>query len=518
MRRLHGPAALLVLTCAFAASTVPALAHAVLEQADPAAGARVDRAPAQITLTFDEPVETSLGSLRVFDGSGALIAGTGAVTHPGGDASRIAVHVPSLPRGRYVVVWRVVSVDTHIVSGAYAFGLGVPAGAPPPLERDPVGAVATPIIHGLLLASTLLAIGLPIGALALGVAETPAGIMEFGAWLIVALAAFADIALRAAINGGTLAASFDTRAGLMRTTTMISAIAGVIALAGRRRRWLMLAAAGVGLVLSLSLAGHAADGGIPALGVAADALHLVGAAAWIGVLAIGATLGPAIALRRISPFAVAAVATIVLTGIVQTLRNVGSWAWLFASAYGRAIDLKILLMTGAIAIAWTARRSLARGTFTIRRRLAAELALLALVVGVTAVLVDLPLPREAAAADASRAATAAPTPLTLHVRDIDVAVGATPAGPQRWTMHVAGTGPGGVARSLDEVDVSVTESTRHAGPFTIPMTRDPAGAYDGTIDVPFDGRWSAFVSARSGDFDEAHATMQLSPNHEETTP
>jgi hypothetical protein len=50
------------------------------------------------------------------------------------------------------------------------------------------------------------------------------------------------------------------------------------------------------------------------------------------------------------------------------------------------------------------------------------------------------------------------------------------------------------------------------------MTRDPAGAYDGTIDVPFDGRWSAFVSARSGDFDEAHATMQLSPNHEETTP
>ena len=37
------------------------------------------------------------------------------------DASAIEMSLPPLPPGRYHVSWRVVSVDTHVTEGAYAF-------------------------------------------------------------------------------------------------------------------------------------------------------------------------------------------------------------------------------------------------------------------------------------------------------------------------------------------------------------------------------------------------------------
>ena len=54
----------LVIVGAWAA---PAFAHAVLEGTDPGSGATVQRSPKDITLTFNEPVEASLGAIRVFD-------------------------------------------------------------------------------------------------------------------------------------------------------------------------------------------------------------------------------------------------------------------------------------------------------------------------------------------------------------------------------------------------------------------------------------------------------------------
>jgi copper transport protein len=504
----------LLLAAGLVALAVPADAHAVLEAANPAAGARLDRAPDAVTLTFDEPVETALGSVRVLDGAGALIAGSGPIVHPHGDGRIVAVHVPSLVRGRYVVVWRVVSVDSHVVGGAYAFGVGVPAGDPPPLERDPGASILAAIVHGALLGAALLAIGLPIGAFAFVVGARGAGFVEFAAWLVVIAAAFTDIALRAEINGGTIAASFATHVGLLRTGTMMIALVGVSGLISRQRNRFVLAPACVALALSLSLAGHAADGAVPAIGVVADMLHLLAAAAWIGVLAVGITLGPSAVLDRISPVAMIAVATIVLTGVLQVVRNVGSWPALLDSPYGRAIDLKIALLIVALALAWSARRSLARGVFELRRRLAIELTILAAVVAVTAVLVDLPLPREASAAAATGSTS---TAVTLHLGALDAHVALVPIDSHHVMIHAIGTDADGAVRPLDGVDASVTDVPRHAGPFAVPMTRDSAGAYSGTATLPFAGRWRAFVSARSGDFDEAHATIAL-PTPPEDSP
>jgi copper transport protein len=490
-------AGLAALACAFAALTVPASAHAVLEASDPPAGAQLAHPPARITLTFDEDVETSLGALRVFDASGAQIAGTGPIVHPNGDGTRVSITTPPLLRGRYVVVWQVISADSHVVGGGYAFGVGVPAGDPPPLERDPGGAILTTIVHVALIAGVLLAIGMPAGGLALGLAGESAGFIEFAAWFVVMVAAFADIALRAEINGGTLAASFATRVGVLRTITILLAIAGAVSLAGRRRNLAVLVPAGVLVAFSLSLAGHPAAGALPALGVAADALHLIAAAVWIGLIVAGIRAGPSAVVQRISPVATIAVGT----GFVQSVRNVGAWQPLFDTAYGNAIDLKVALLLAALAVAWSARRAIARGRFDLRLRLGCEAGIIAAVAVVTGVLVDLPLPREISAPVATASAT-------MRVADADARITATPVDRTHWTLRIAAT-EDGRPFALSGVDASVSEATRHAGPFPVAFTRDPSGAFSGTVALPFAGAWSAFVSARHGDFDENHLTLHL---------
>ena len=102
-------------------SADPALAHSTLVTSEPAAGAYVDVAPADVRLAFDE----------------ALIPGVGAVTVTGpdgiprqhgpalidGDSVTQALDRLAVP-GRYRVSYRLVSADdSHPVVGALPFAL-----------------------------------------------------------------------------------------------------------------------------------------------------------------------------------------------------------------------------------------------------------------------------------------------------------------------------------------------------------------------------------------------------------
>ncbi|HEY4608633.1 MAG TPA: copper resistance CopC family protein, partial [Ilumatobacteraceae bacterium] len=100
-----------------------AFAHAELLTSDPQPGAVLDTAPANVTLSFNEAVEISLGAIRVFDGAGNSID-VSAARHPGGDQSTVQIDLPKLANGSYVVDWRVVSSDSHPVHAAYTFQVG----------------------------------------------------------------------------------------------------------------------------------------------------------------------------------------------------------------------------------------------------------------------------------------------------------------------------------------------------------------------------------------------------------
>ncbi|MGH3123597.1 MAG: copper resistance CopC family protein [Streptosporangiaceae bacterium] len=81
----------------------------------------------QVRLTFDEPVGLIAADEQVISATGVR-ADTGRVRLAEGGTTIVLPLRPNLPRGTYSATWRVVSADTHMVSGSITFGLGVQPG------------------------------------------------------------------------------------------------------------------------------------------------------------------------------------------------------------------------------------------------------------------------------------------------------------------------------------------------------------------------------------------------------
>ena len=106
-------------------TAIPAFAHAVLLSTSPVDGTiyPVASPPGSVSMHFGENVGVKLGAVRVYDEHGKLVD-TGAPGHPSGDGSTVEATLPHLGAGTYVVTWRVISADTHPVSGAFTFSVG----------------------------------------------------------------------------------------------------------------------------------------------------------------------------------------------------------------------------------------------------------------------------------------------------------------------------------------------------------------------------------------------------------
>ena len=137
--------------------------------------------------------------------------------------------------------------------------------------------------------------------------------------------------------------------------------------------WLALAAA-LGLTAASAWTGHAAStpGELGNLHLAADALHLVAAASWVGGLVPLALLLAAVrrddvaapaslagdAARRFSTLGIVSVATLVGTGVVNSWILVGSFRGLFVTEYGQVLILKLVVFALMLAFAAVNRLSL----------------------------------------------------------------------------------------------------------------------------------------------------------------
>jgi hypothetical protein len=102
---------------ALAAIALPALAHAFLERASPAAGESVRLSPAKIELHFSEALEGSFSSITVTDTAGRDVAAGPSAAN----GSELSLPLKKLKPGRYRVSWHAVSVDTHRTEGKYNF-------------------------------------------------------------------------------------------------------------------------------------------------------------------------------------------------------------------------------------------------------------------------------------------------------------------------------------------------------------------------------------------------------------
>ena len=98
----------------------PVMAHAFLDHARPAVGSTVHESPGEIRLWFTQRLEPVFSKVRVLDKTGKEVnAGDSRVDSA--DPTLIVATVPSLVPGTYRVVWRVVSIDTHVTEGDFTF-------------------------------------------------------------------------------------------------------------------------------------------------------------------------------------------------------------------------------------------------------------------------------------------------------------------------------------------------------------------------------------------------------------
>jgi len=108
-------------------AAAPAYAHAVLVSSDPPEGGSVSSDLAQVTLTFNDPMQNEFAQVTVVDATGTQrqqgspqVAGT-----------QVTQAVSGLTAGGHTVSYRIVSADGHPVTGEIAFTVTAPAETAP---------------------------------------------------------------------------------------------------------------------------------------------------------------------------------------------------------------------------------------------------------------------------------------------------------------------------------------------------------------------------------------------------
>ena len=95
-------------------------AHAFLKDAVPGVGSTVQTSPNEVRIRFTENIEPTFSKIQVFNVSENEVDKRDVHLDPS-DHALLHVSLPRLGAGTYKVVWRVVSVDTHVTNGSFTF-------------------------------------------------------------------------------------------------------------------------------------------------------------------------------------------------------------------------------------------------------------------------------------------------------------------------------------------------------------------------------------------------------------
>ena len=530
-----------------------ASAHAVLLSTDPAEGSVVAARPGRVTLAFGEAVQLPPNAVRVFDPGGIEVDDQRAeLTGANGRTVGIGLR-PGAELGTYTVAWRVISADTHPVSGAFTFSVGHPSATAPASATG--GSPAVGLLYGIARFLGYLGYAAMVGAGAFLLVCWPSGsrsataarVAAFG-WATLVLASSATLVLQGPYGNGTgLAAIFEPGAtattlalplggALVVRMLLLAAAAGYLGQLGRQlpaatprqRRWLtgigaLLAA---GLAATWAISGHAAVGPGAQLALPLDVAHLIAMAIWLGgLLTLAAELrrtpgesahhgALAVAVGRFSTTASVCVAVVAGSGVYQSWRQLGDWAAFLDTAYGRILLAKIIAVGAALAAAGFAHRAARVGDaapLLLRRAVLVEAVVGGVVLALTATLVNAePAREEHANVRDAGAPGAAPAPdyrvLPFHTggRDgdgtLDVHLSPGRGGPN--SIDVTILGAGGALRDVPELDVELSLPARKLGPLRAPVRRQSQGRFQANAQIPFPGAWQVALTVRTSDIDE----------------
>jgi copper transport protein len=300
-----------------------------------------------------------------------------------------------------------------------------------------------------------------------------------------------------------------------------------LALAPRRTLgFLALLALPLGFVTVLpALAGHASTQHPVALVFPVNVLHVLAMSVWVGGLAALLSAVPAAtraleprnrtrllaaSLQRFSPLALISVCVILASGLIQAYVWVRTPAHLLDTAYGRAVLIKFCLLLVLIGLgAFNRRRSVpdlsrlaaagetpGQAGVLLRRALRTEVAVIAVVLGVTAALSSYAPSTQAYNGPVNLSGRVGPAQLEMTVDPARV-------GDNQIHLYLLNPKDGSQFRGAKEVDVSAIMPSKGIGPLQQGAVKAGPGHYiDSAALLGVPGNWHLTVTVRTSAFDQ----------------
>lgn len=479
--------------------------------------------PAQVSIVFGETPDPRLSTITVVNSSGTVVdAGATAVVSGNPVELRVALK-PHLTNGVYTVTWKTVStVDGHLATGSFAFGIGVSAASIPKtaavVGANPPSPLA--IVTRLILFAGLITV---LGALMLGLyafAVPPTALRRVvAAGAVAAMAGTIGVVVAQAISAGVGVADFFAsslgRSLLTRAVPAAVLLVSAVALVRSTRHDRFLAGAAALAALSAMavdvLNSHAAAEGPMLLNEFAQWLHVAAVGVWIGgvvalavLLARRATDRDPHVVRRLSTLAGVGIVVVAITGVFRSVIAIQSWGNLVSTAFGVLVLLKagLLLLLGGLGALnrYGYIPRLPRTLHRIRRAVTTEAVVALGAVTVAAALVNVAPPAEYAAAAAANPANVVATG-SDYATTVKATLTVTPgtAGFNAFDMRVADYNSGNGVQA-DRVQLQFTQPFRPSlGTSTVTLSRQSDGtfaAHAGNLSLP--GIWEVAAIIEDG--------------------
>jgi copper transport protein len=299
------------------------------------------------------------------------------------------------------------------------------------------------------------------------------------------------------------------------------------------RAWICPAMLGAGfLAITPALSGHPSTQGPRGVFFPADVTHVFGASVWVGGIACLLVALPAATRRlegpqrtrlllatlaRFSPIALACVAMIAITGVIQAYIDVRSVHGLLHTTYGELVIVKVLLLVALITLGWVNREraipALKRlagaggapgeSGVVARRTLRGELVLMLAVFGVTAALVSYVPPIDIATGPFSITTKLGPAQLEMTVEPARVGLNSV-------HLYLIDAKTGSQFTATKELTVTAKLPAKGIGPLPLKVNLAGPGHYVlSSAELSPGGAWQLQITDRVSEFEEHTKTIEV---------